>query len=416
MINNPFSSKTFTTIWVKHFRPLPQMFSFPMLNGIRFYKHPWLPLYTNVGRNMTKGMLYSADNNKNGEDLRNKVCLIYDVPKHFKTGFNLEPKKIKRHRIPQYPGFLLDVAPFKDFTDYMAKTFSKSSRYKLNKYRRRLESSFNIRYTMYNGEMDKGEYLRVFDQFEDLLRKRFLQKQITNNNLEPAEWNFYKEATYPMILEKDAALFVVYNGETPIAVTLNYIQGNTLIDAITVFDIDYEKFHLGSVNIMKLIEWTLDNKLGFFDFSKGYYEYKKRWTNKEYDFEYHLIYDSSSPLSTVLAWNIKLYFQFKQYLRSKDLNTKFHSLTFLLRNRKPVKEGSPKFSFTPLEDDLNLKGYKTIPVNKEKWNQLRSMISEFLYLHNESEQDLIIYQNSDKINQFIFRGKNKDVLLTILTE
>ncbi|WP_150451200.1 GNAT family N-acetyltransferase [Arenibacter lacus] len=412
MNNNPFSSKTYTTTWLQHFRPSAQISSFPFLKGISFYKHPFLPLYTNVGRNMTKGMWYSLENEKINREVKNKVLLIYDVPEQAVTTDGLASGRLKREKIIQYPGFLLDLAPFKDYNDYLLQTFSKSSRYKLNKYIKRLETCFDIRYKMYHGEIKKEEYYFVFEHFEALLRKRFLQKQITNNNLEPKEWNFYKEATYPMILEKDAALFVVYNGKTPIAVTLNYIQNNALIDAITVFDIDFEKFNLGSINIMKLVEWSLDNNLGVFDFSKGYYEYKKRWTNKAYNFEYHLLYDGTSPLSTLLAWNIKNYFKLKQYLREKDLNTKFHKLSFLLKNNKSVKDEKTKFTFSPMEERLVLENYKEVTKDSSEWNQLRTMIFEFLYLNSEAEKDLTIKQHTN--NSFIFIGKKERVLLSIL--
>ncbi|MDX1364917.1 MAG: GNAT family N-acetyltransferase [Arenibacter latericius] len=416
MFNNPFSTKVFTTTWMQHFQAGSPIFTFLSLKGIDFYKHSLLPVYINVGRNMTKGMLYSIDNDKIDNEIRNKVFLIYDVPVHSETTDSFRGKKLKRERIKQYPGFLLNLESYEDYNDYMLQTFSKNSRYKLNKYKRRLESCFDIRYKMYHGKMEVEEYQLVFEYFEALLKKRFLQKQITNNNLESKEWNFYKEATYPMILQKDAALFVIYNGKTPIAVTLNYIQSNTLIDAITVFDIDYEKFHLGSVNIMKLIEWTLDNKLRAFDFSKGYYEYKKRWTNLEYHFEYHLIYDGNSPLATFLAWNIKNYFKLKQFLREKDLNTKFHTLTFLLKSKKAVKVEKSKFSFSPLEKESGLEHYKDISKNSEDWEQFRTMISEFLYLNNESEKDLSIKQLSNHKCNFVFIGKNHSVLLTILEQ
>ena len=65
---------------------------------------------------------------------------------------------------------------------------------------------------------------------------------------------------------------------------LNFSE-DTLFDAITVFDIDYSKFHLGSITIMKLIEWCIENEIKILDFSKGYFEYKRRWCTKIYDFE-----------------------------------------------------------------------------------------------------------------------------------
>ena len=44
--------------------------------------------------------------------------------------------------------------------------------------------------------------------------------KLTNNNLYPEEWAFYHDVAFPMILEKKASLFVVYETSNPIAVTL----------------------------------------------------------------------------------------------------------------------------------------------------------------------------------------------------
>ncbi len=65
---------------------------------------------------------------------------------------------------------------------------------------------------------------------------------------------------YPLILEKKASLFVIYNKETPMAITYNYHTEDTLIDAITVFDIDYSKFNIGYVNNLKLLNWCFDKR------------------------------------------------------------------------------------------------------------------------------------------------------------
>src|SRR5690606_38012236 len=210
-----------------------------------------------------------------------------------------------------------------------------------------------------------------------------------------------------------ASLFVIYNEDIPIGVTLNYFSDMILFDAITVFDIDYEKFHLGSVTVMKLIEWAIDNKFGYFDFSKGYFDYKKRWATREYDFEYHIYYDGSSILSTTFASGMALYFNFKQYLRDKDLNTKLHNLTFRLRNRKSKDVGNEKHLFSPIEDETILANYQEINRDGDEWNRLKTMIFEFLYLNNESQKNLKIKKDLLDDHKFVFEGGKKREMLII---
>ena len=68
--------------------------------------------------------------------------------------------------------------------------------------------------------MDDESYDYVFSYFKTLLRKRFFSKKTNNNNLNPQEWAFYKDVTLPMIRNKEAALFVTYDENKPIAITV----------------------------------------------------------------------------------------------------------------------------------------------------------------------------------------------------
>ena len=412
MKENPFLSDTFTQIWSKHFNKDKPIYSFNFVPNLSFIKPTWLPIYFNVGKNNTKGISYSLHSG-NAQDCKKKVFLIYDIPTFLDLDINLGSNDLKLTKIRQYPGFLVDLNNYSDFDQYFCATFSKSSRYKLNKYKRRLESCFEISYKMYHGYMKKELYDCLFGHFKELLEKRFNDKGITNNNLDPKEWNFYYEVAYPMILEKKASLFVIYNGNVPIGVTLNYFSENIVFDAITVFDIDYEKFHLGSVTIMKLIEWSINQKFKYFDFSKGYFDYKKRWATKEYYFEYHLYYDKSSIISNVLGNTIALYFNLKQYFRDKNLNAKIHKLTFWFRNLQVKKNESERYLSIPIEGEINLEKFIEINRDSDEWKDLKSNIFEFLYLNNSSEKDLKVKKSNLDKNRFVLECNDKRVILTM---
>lgn len=407
MNKSPFSSKTYIKTWLKHFNSKGPAISFPYLGGTSFFKYSFLPLYINVGRNLTKGIIYTLETKELPVDIQNKVLLIYDVPGYFEINLNEVAQKLTTDRISQYPGFLIDLRPYTDLNNYLTQTFKRSSRYKLNKYKKKLESCFNIEYKMFYGEITKEEYNIVFEQFETLLNKRFQQKGIINNNLDPAEWNFYKEVTYPMILENDATLFVTYNENQIIGVTLNYISNNTLIDAITVFDADYSKFNLGSVNIMKLIEWCLENKFDKLDFSKGYFDYKKRWSNLEYKFEYHLIYNKNDILPKTIAFVIKNYFIAKQFLRDKKLNDRLHRLKFLLNRSSTKQNVSLGFSFEELIEPSTDYELKEIFLSTENNHSLNKALFEYLYLNNESINDLRTFEVTNSEGTYIFQTGSK---------
>lgn len=331
MKNNPFTSEIFTTTWSKHFNNSKLGISFDFFENLSFIKHKFLNLYINVGTTVTKGITYSFTK-PNPKNLGSEVFLIYDVPACFAS---MEPLDgpLKRISVKQYPGYLIELQGFKDLNGYMNVAFNRKSRYKLRSYKRQLEANYDIQYRMYYGDMSKNEYDLIFEQFRQLLVKRYEDKRISNNNLEPQEWSFYKEVVYPMILDKRASLYVVFDNKKPIGVMLNYMSGNAIHVAITVFDIEYRKLNVGTVNIMNLIEWSLENNFKIVDFSKGHYDYKQRWGSVKYDFEYHIVYNSNSIYSKCIAFSLQYWFKLKQYLRDKKVNELLHKFTFMFAGK-----------------------------------------------------------------------------------
>jgi len=408
MKDNPFTSDIFTNIWSKHFDHAAQGIRFSFIKNLLFLKHKYLPIYFNYGKTHTKGISYSL-NKHNISDIRKKTFLIYDVPTYFNVVTEIENKNLRFNRIKQYPGYLIELQSFEDVNHYMQTTFSKSSRYKLKKYKKRLELCFDIKYKMYSGDISKDSYDHIFDHFKTLLEKRFAEKQIRNNNLDPAEWNFYYDVSYPMILAKKAGLFVIYDGDKPIGVTLNYLSGEILFDAITVFDTDYAKFHLGTVTIMKQIEWCLLNDIQILDFSKGHFEYKERWATKKYLFEYHIYFDRNSLLSHIIAFSLKLFLNLKQELRKRHVNEMIHKLTFQLKNRKqPLKVG---YTYSLIDDNTPITSpqLKQIDHFSKDFEFLKSAIFDFLYLNQENHQMLHVYQVINEPNTYILKGQGHQV-------
>ncbi len=407
-IKNPFSSSIFSNVWVKHFASNNTVITFPEFKGISFVKLKKIPLYSNVGKTHTKGIYYSLSNTQFISHKKN-VYLIYDVPQHF----NIKTQGVlKLFTSKQYPGFLIHLYNYENLNDYLIKTFRKSSRYKLNKYKKRLELCFDIDYKFFFGEISKKDYNYIFSCFKDLLQKRFQDKQTINNNLNPEEWNFYNEVTFPLILEKKAALFVIYSNNIPVGITLIYFSESIIFDAITVFDIDYAKFHLGSVTIMKLIEWGIQNEYKILDFSKGYFDYKVRWSDLQYNYEYQIYYNSASIISSAIAIYLKIYFDFKQFLRTKKINQKLHRITFKFKNRRREKKLSIKHEFSNPSTVYETNELTHLDYNKKKYSFLKIVLFDFLYLNQEKLSETELYVISK--NKYLIKSvKNiKEVCIT----
>ncbi len=414
MKNNPFTSESYIAVWRQHFNRGDAGFKPDFIPDLSFVKHPYLPYFFNTGKTHTKGISYSL-NPQNTRDCRGRVFLIYDVPTYFRleTGSGRSPLGL--NTVKQYPGFLIELEKFADLTGYLSATFSKNTRTKLNKFRRRLELCFDIEYKMFFGEITHETYDALFNRFRTLLEKRFADKQTTNNNLASGEWEFYREVTFRMIMEKKAALFVVYDGSKPIGITLNYLSDDTIFDAITVFDIEYTKFHLGAVMLMALVEWSIKEKLTYFDFSKGYFDYKQRWASKAYDFECHIYYDTRSLKARTMAYLLKNYFRIKQALRDKKINEKWHRFTYRLKNKTSRETESISCIFEDLQEEVRREELEQIFPAFTTDRCLKHVVFEFLYLNNECFKDLKIYRMPDAKATYLLCGRNKEVLATVIS-
>jgi hypothetical protein len=407
MNKNPFMSDTFIRVWNRHFHAGQMVLDIPPFQGISFRKSKRLPLYTNIGATHTKGVSYRLGNPDNSE-LGNKVVLIYDLPTYFELG-NPLPKlpSFRGTAVKQYPGYLIDLEQYKDLPDFLQRTFSRGSRNKLKKYKRKFETAFDVTYVNYTGKLDKGQHEALFESFKNLLVKRFDEKGISNNNLEAGEWNFFKEAAFEMMKEEMAGLFVVYNKDKPVAITLNFYSDTIVFDTITVFDTSYAKFHPGAVSLMGLLEWCFQNNFKILDFSKGYFDYKKQWGTREYDFEYHIYYNPKSMVSSLLGNFLIQYFRAKQALREQGVNDLLHKSTFKIRrlfSSNRIKTSQKRYRILeaiPESDFHHLK-----PVTSEATlGMLRSAVLEYCYLNEEKYAEVKVFEDPSQVNQYAFKGR-----------
>ncbi|MDO6853320.1 GNAT family N-acetyltransferase [Cellulophaga lytica] len=399
--NNPFLCFNFLKKWMIHFSSKKKEYSTSLLPDFTFIK-TFIPLlYTNIAKTNTKGLTYTI-NNKQEKKKNSKTFLIYDIHTYFNTISIKDDNKYKIKKTIQYPGYLCELENFLSVNEYMKKRLSKSSNYKFNLYKRKLEHSFEISYKMYYGAITKEKYNFLFYAFKKLLIKRFNDKQETNNNLNPKEWDFYFDVTYPMLLEKKAALFVTYNKKTPIAITLLYFSDTIAFDTIRVFDIDYAPFRLGTISIIKQLDWCITNGIKFLDFSKGYYEYKERWATTKYNFEYHIIYNSKSYASKTIMYITLAFFNFKNYLRNKNIHKKFHQFTFALKKNstKKIEKKVPLKNFkAPKKENL-----KEISVFDIKNTSLLKYVYDFLYRKSEKLNHVTLYKITNHQNCYYIKG------------
>lgn len=408
MKTNPFTSSSFETIWSKHFNDNQSLVAFEFIKGVKFVKNAPDGIYVNAGRNLTKGVYYDVDYEK--DDYKGKTFLIYDVPTYFDVNvFNpTATSSLKLKTIFQYHGFLMDISAFDSTEAYINSQFSSKNRREFRSNQRRLEECFNISYAFIHEEMSQTDFDVLFEQFYTLLSKRFADKETNYHHLSPKKWNYYRALVFQMLKEQKASLLVIYNERTPIGITLNFHADDILFETITVFDPDYYKFSIGKTSIIKLLEWCFENNYRISDFSKGDFDYKHKWSNLVYDFNYHILYDSKSLKSIVRAKYAEMYYKLKLYLRKRNVNHLYRKYKFLLNGgQKNTDENSHQnFKLEKLEVFDASEDYATIDYTSETYNFLPQFVYTFLFANPEAISNIKVYKHNTE-NTYVISGTKK---------
>jgi len=407
MTNNPFLSKTFTSIWLKYFQRDKPVHKFDSIENVSFTKNKYLPLYTNLGQNITNGMFYSIKTGENIVDYKHKVFLIHDVPSYFNIdSVNKNGSRLKLKSVSQYKGFLSDLSEYKSVEDYKGKEFTSKNRYSVNRKRKRLEACFNISFKVFSGHISKEDYQYLFPKFKDLIASRFGELKKENNIVN--SWDYYYELAYEMINNNHAAFAVVYNDEEPISMSFNFLSEDVMFFAVTSYSTLFNKFSLGHSSIEYLIDWCCKNGIKTFDMSKGVYLYKTRWSNKEYIFDIHILYDSKSILASIIAKSIKAKYAFKQYLRDKNVNGQYVKLKFLLRGKKSTVSYKREFSIVKPEVVEDTRQMQLINLDTQEFSFLKSIVYDELYKNPEVYSGLKVFSINglDKSVYYVVGEKN----------
>ncbi|MGB7393808.1 MAG: GNAT family N-acetyltransferase [Pricia sp.] len=261
------------------------------------------------------------------------VSVIWDIPEYLEANLKDLGKRIQVTKVRQYKGFLIHLSPFKNLDGFLAEQLSSRSRKKLRSKKRKLEKEHDIRYAFYFGGIEKEEYHRLFDKFYGFLEERFEEKQAVNNNL--GKWEYYRELVYPMVLEKRASLFVIYDGDKPVTIGMQFHLSRAVFSFVQSYDISYSDYNMGDISTMKRLEWCFEQGFDTFDLSMGETDYKIKWCNHRYDLYFHIFYDPKSIVSVLKARWVVSKLRFKQYLRDKDILGKlfrFDKFKYWLRN------------------------------------------------------------------------------------
>ncbi|MCF7560797.1 GNAT family N-acetyltransferase [Sabulilitoribacter multivorans] len=318
------------------------------------------------------------------------------IPEYFKL--HLRNPSLKTKVIAQHNwGYSILLNNANSMDGFMQKQFNSKKRNIFTRYVKRLESCFNVKYRMFYGKISESDYGFIMQALYNMILARFKERNELHKNLH--EWNELHANTYQEIVNKKASLFVIYDEDRPIEISLNYHFDKILFSYISSYDISYSKFGLGHVEIYKQIEWCINNNYILFEMGVGGMDYKRRWSNNIYQFKHYIVYNKP----TIKVKLLILKFQLKEYLKSKKLNEV--SLRLVGKTKKQVEttNNAECKEITKKENTIKT-DFSEIEFTNKTYNFLNKYVHDFLYTTENHKSDLKVFKKSNQ-NTFMLEGK-----------
>ena len=287
--------------------------------------------------------------------------------------------------------------------DYLQKQFKSKYRSIIRRYVNRLEHCFPVQYKLFYGDIDEETYCFVMNSLRKMIIARFGQRKETHKEFH--RWETLVKETRAKILNKQASLFVIYDAEHPIQISLNYHFGKILFSAISSYDIDYAKFGLGHVEIYKQLQWCIKNGYYVYEMGVGGMDYKRRWSNNIYQYQHYIIYPKSKPLTKLFAKIEIMRVIVKEYLKSKNVNELVYKLKDrIVKKRTDWDNTSLNVEITDTGTSVSLDGYHVLELSKSSPHFLKKYLYDFLYAKVENINDVLVLQSKEIPGNYLFRG------------
>lgn len=331
-----------------------------------------------------------------------KIHSVNYIPAYINTVVDT-PNKWTKKSYPSVNGYAVTLDEFKNMADYLLHQHSTKTRNKINRVKRRLEQCFDIRYKIYERDIKQDEYSFLMNTLKAMIISRFRQKQKQSDSL--AVWDKVLNSSYQLIKEGKASLYVIYNRDKPINISLNYQYNRILFSYISSYDIDYSKFRLGQIWLHKHLEWCFEKGFNHFELGWGDFEYKKQWSNYIYKFRHEITYSKGSLSGFLYATALGARTRAIAYLISKGINVHWQRLKKILGKQQYSEPLSTPYRFSDFTDVESI-GAK--PISWEDGNHPVSskIVNDFLFSSQEHLDDVNLFYVK-KMDLYVLKGKKQ---------
>ncbi|TGV03937.1 GNAT family N-acetyltransferase [Flavivirga rizhaonensis] len=384
-----------------------------------FFKENRFPFfYIEITNSFFNKVIYKVNPDKKF-NLNFDVYSIRDVPNYLVPKY-IKNKHLKCLTAPLFQGYLINLMPFKNIEDYFDNKLGKPRKSQLKRYKKRLDLCITPEYKIFYGKISKNEYDHIFKELVLITERRFAQKKELNFELPYLE--LYQSMMYPLVLDKKASIFVIYHENKPINITLNFIDDVTIYHWNSCYDIDYQMFNLGHINMVNHLEWAFKNGFKLFDMGRGDFLHKRKYVNESYMYNEHIIYNSKSSYSSIIAHlkilKLKTRYTVIQFLKKFNLHlwygyyAKYKYKIIESKNVKPVS------NMVTIDNDIyeipKLENLVLIDINDSEYAFLIKSLNYFLHKNQEFFKNVNIYMDKENEQTYYFSGIKKNQKIIIL--
>ncbi|MCF8273411.1 MAG: GNAT family N-acetyltransferase [Flavobacteriaceae bacterium] len=364
-------------------------------------KRTILPFYdrVSIGSVNTTGPYEKEPVSEN--DLNKKIYYLTYVPPYVDLALGKDFKKIAFER---FVGYSINLENYESVESYMLHQFGSKSRSKIRTYLNRLETCFNISYKTYFGQIEPDTYQHIMASLEHMISRRFNQRNDEHQAVK--NWDYYKNATYNLINNKKASLFVVYDNDKPIDICLNIHYEAIYINYIRAFDIDYSKFRLGYVDILKQLEWCFEHGYKMFDLGMGIFSYKIQWCDVQYQFKNYIVYNKKSMVLALSSRLMALFYKLKLFLDKNNIVVDKAEKNQDNTNSNQVFDTDHEFDTQKINNIPINSEFLEIDIEEDTYAFLRKWVYDILYLNFEHKNKVTLYKVKNELNSYIVKGKN----------
>ncbi|MFV0540101.1 MAG: GNAT family N-acetyltransferase [Aestuariibaculum sp.] len=350
-------------------------------------------------------------NNSNKGETTNKIFKITLFPNYLKTSIaNNNSFRLKKIKHLNFSGAGITFKYPETIDGFLSKYMKSQDRKNIKRSISRLETSFNINYKIYYGSITKEDYTFLLEKLRTFLEIRFSQKQMLNYFLN--EWDKNINGLYKLIIQKKASFFTIYDRDKLISISLNrHFENCLMFSDCNGYDIDYNKYGIGNLDNYRLTKWCIENKYDFLDLGVGIVDYKKKWCDTYYNFDYLIYYRKKSIAAKVLSTLEIGKINMKNTIKKIKIDKLIKNL------KKKQKYSYENISYNieqvPNLDTFNIKKEAVLDIYSQETKDIRKAVYDYLYTNKLHINTVNIYQILNETNTYLLKFPKEILKVTV---